>query len=150
MYILILMVVLLGQLSTTRPLKREVGMRANRAYLAAVEQSEDVSGDYAQFEESTFNDLQDREKLPYNITWGDVHNDPTMYDMVVDIFWNDLGNTFDIPDDDYTRALWSYCPGLYSSVSGDISKLKSPKTRNVMENRKKNLDAYIARISEGV
>ena len=116
---------------------------ANIEYLAAAENYGRTEGDYAQFEESTFNDLKARGKLPANLVWGDVKRNPIKYDAVVDTYWNELTNTFGIPNDDYTKALWWLMPGRYKKTGGDIGKLESPKLRNIMENRVKNLNAAV-------
>lgn len=123
-------------------------MPANREYLAAVEQSEDVSGDYAQFEQSTFEDLKKRGKLPAEMSWEQVQSDPSKYDYVVDVYWEDLTNTFGIPDDDATKAIWSLMPGRYKATGGDIQKLESAAHRNMMKNREKNLSAYRMKIQK--
>ena len=134
------MALLLGLLFTTRPLR---AMDANKEYLASVEQYGDIEGNYAQFEESTFEDLKKRKKLPANMVWGEVINNPAKYDMAVDTYWNDLTNTFGIPDDAYTKAMWWLMPGRYGKTGGDIEKIESDKLKNIMRNRKKNLDAHI-------
>ena len=118
-------------------------MSANKEYLAAVENYGKVEGNYAQFEESTFNDLVERGKLPKNWVWGEVKANPAKYDAVVDVYWNDLTDTFGIPDDPYTKAVWWLMPGRYKKTGGDISKLENSKHRNIMGNRVVNLDAYI-------
>ena len=149
-YISTLMVLLLGlrfmtllsQDISTYLLSQHKDM-AEKGYLAAVEQSGDVSGDYAQFEESTFDDLKDRGKLPANMTWEEVKSNPAKYDMVVDTYWNDLTDTFGIPDDPHTKAIWWLMPGRYKKTGGDIEKLESEAHRNIMRNRVINLDAFI-------
>ena len=118
-------------------------MAANRQYIAAVENFNKVEGDYAQFEQSTFNDMKKRRLLPDNMTWEQVKSDPAKYDYVVDTYWDDLTNTFGIPaNDEYAKAIWWLMPGRYKKTGGDIEKLDG-KWKPVMRSRVKNLDLSI-------
>lgn len=123
-------------------------MATARDYLAAVEQSEDVSGDYAQFEEATFDDLVARRKLREGLDWKQVKSNPLLYDSVVDTYWEDLTNTFGIPDDAATKAIWWLMPGRYKKTGGDISKIENEGLRNIMMNRVKNLNSYLSKKRE--
>ena len=107
-----------------------------------------MSGDYAQFEESTFNDLVARRKLKEGLDWKQVKSSPLLYDSVVDTYWEDLTNTFGIPDDPATKAVWWLMPGRYKKTGGDIAKIESDKLRNIMMNRVKNLNSYLSKKRE--
>ena len=118
-------------------------MGANRQYIAAVENYNKVEGDYAQLEQSTFDDMKRRRLLPDNMTWEQVKSDPAKYDYAVDVYWDDLTNTFGIPaTDEYSKAVWWLMPGRYKKTGGDIEKLDE-KWKPVMRSRVKNLDASI-------
>ena len=124
-------------------------MPANRKMLAVVENFGIASGDYAQLEQSTFEDLVRRGKISGDVTWEKVQSDPAFYDYAVDAFWDDLTTTFSIPEDDYTKALWTLMPGRYKKTGGDIEKIstgdveKDERLKGIMRSRERWLNEYL-------
>lgn len=116
----------------------------NANYVAAVENYGSMEGNWAQLTPIALRDLQQL-GLFKNITLDQVKGNPKLYQSVVDAYWKRMED-FGIPDDDYTKAIWWRAPGLYKRYGGDVSKIKDKTLRNVMENRVKNLDAYIKSI----
>lgn len=95
-----------------------------------------TTGDWAQIEDIVIRDLKRIGKLKQNITLEQVKKDPQLYDKVVKLYWDRL-DAFGIPEKD--KALWWLMPSRYRQTGGDISMLKNPEHRNIMQNRVKNI-----------
>ena len=105
---------------------------------ASVENYGDITGNYAQLTPIALEDLKLFRGVDKKVSFEQVMNDPALYDQMVDLYYDRMGD-FGVPDDLYTRVIWWRAPTLYKKTGGDISKIEDPKLRNIMENRVKNI-----------
>lgn len=115
-----------------------------RAKLAAVEQSGNLAGDYAQLEPIVLRDLQNVKGMFKGVAFEDVMKDPVLYDQVVDAYYNRIED-FGIKDEN-EKVLWWLMPTRYKKMDGDIAKLPNARLKNIMENRVKNLGDFLAQM----
>lgn len=127
-------------------LEKDLARPSNRLkkMFASMETSGDITGDYLQLEESTFNDLKRRGKVRKDIKFGDLKN-PEVYDEVARKYIQDLKTTFGIPTE-REAALWSWRPGWYKKYGGkieniplDVPGVAGKPARQNMEDRLRNL-----------
>lgn len=119
--------------------KAEAGETLDPKYKQQIANAENygkTTGDWAQVEDIVLRDLKRIGKLKQNITLEQVRKDPQLYEKVVKLYWDRL-DAFGIPEKD--KALWWLMPGRYRQTGGDISRLKNPEHRNIMQNRIKNI-----------
>ena len=125
--------------------KRQAGIPvAIKKLFASAETSGDISGDWLQLEESTFNDLKRRGKIREDIKFKDLAN-PMTYDVVAAGYIKDLQDAHSIPTMK-EAALWSWRPGWYKRYGGDVEAIPNTAAgvykksgKEVMRDRLKNI-----------
>jgi len=125
-----------------------------KKYYASMETSGDISEDWLQLERDTFEDLKKRGKIRRDLQFEALKTRPKEYDEVADAYIKDLKKTFRIPTDK-EAALWSWRPGWYKKYGGKVENIPETKKgvfkktgRQVMEDRKKNLNKYLSTVGE--
>lgn len=126
----------------------------NKEMFAAVETSGDITGDYVQFEKSTFEELQERGLIDKSLKWKDRKSLPRdVYDDIAGTYLEYIKDTFKIPTDE-EAIIWSWRPGWYKKYKGNVENIPDSvkvnikgnkvKAKTVMRNRLKNLNEYKA------
>jgi len=120
-----------------------------KGMFAAVETSNDITGDWLQLTKGTFNDLKNRGLIGEDIAFDGLPDNPGVYDEVAKAYIDDLMTTFEIPTEQ-EAALWSFGPSWYKKYKGNINKIPTSKRgqddkngREVMQDREVNLNKYL-------